>query len=244
MNGLTMYSANQQFGQDELVARHAPLIKRIAWHLITRLPPSVQLDDLMQVGMMGLLEASRNYDPDQGASFETFAGTRIRGAMLDEIRRTDWAPRSVRVKAREVAEAVRKIENQQGRDARSSEVAETLGISLDEYHCILQDTSTAHIFSADDPDVFGKAANEIASESSTEPLSHLQEENFKHTLAQSIAELPERERTVMLLHYDEDKKLNEIALLLGISHSRVCQIHGQALIRLRARIVVWVREGE
>lgn len=245
MNGLAMCVADQQFGQDDLVTHHAPLIKRIAYHLSTRLPPSVQADDLIQAGMIGLLEASRNYDPSQGASFETYAGIRIRGAMLDEVRRADWAPRSVRRKARQVAEAVRIVENQHGRDARSSEVAELLGISLDEYHRILHDTSNARIFSSDDPDMVGETtADEIAPDQRHEPLASQQDEDFRRTLAQSISDLPERERIVMSLYYDGEMKLHDIGSELGMSDSRVCQIHGQALIRLRARMMVWTHDGE
>src|SRR5210317_948817 len=138
MNGAAMYVTNPEIQQDDLVTKHAALVKRIAYHLMSRLPPSVQADDLIQAGMIGLLEASRNYDASQGASFQTYAGIRIRGAMLDEIRRTDWTPRSVHRKARQVAEAVRKIENEEGRDARDVEVASEMGLGLDEYHKILQ----------------------------------------------------------------------------------------------------------
>ncbi len=244
MNGLAMYVANQQLGQDDLVTRHAPLVKRIAYHLISRLPPSVQADDLIQAGMIGLLEASRNYDPTQGASFETYAGIRIRGSMLDEIRKTDWTPRSVHRKARQVAEAVREIENTHGRDARDNEVAESLGISLDEYHRILQDASGCRMFSFDDPDVVGDAADELASEQQDEPLTNLQNENFQRALAQSISGLPERERMVMSLYYDQEMNLREIGAVLGVSESRVCQIHGQALIRLRSRMVEWLSDDD
>ena len=132
MNGIAMYVETKGSEHDELVTCHAQLVKRIAYHLMSRLPPSVQADDLIQAGMIGLLEAARNFDKSQGASFETYAGIRIRGAMLDEIRRTDWTPRSVHRKARQVAEVVREIENEKGRDARNHEVAEAMGISLDE----------------------------------------------------------------------------------------------------------------
>ena len=124
MKEVATYAAQQRGDREELITRHAPLVKRIAYHLISRLPPSVQVEDLIQSGMVGLLEAARNYDPSQGASFETYAGIRIRGAMLDDIRKTDWAPRSVHRKARQVAEAVREIENAKGREARDEEVAE------------------------------------------------------------------------------------------------------------------------
>ncbi len=127
--------------QDALVEKHSSLVRRIAFHLITRLPPSVQVDDLIQAGMIGLLEASKNYAHGHGASFETFAGIRIRGAMLDEIRKSDWTPRSLHRKLRQIAEAIRHIETAESRDARDSEVAEKLGLSLDAYHQVLQDAS-------------------------------------------------------------------------------------------------------
>jgi RNA polymerase sigma factor for flagellar operon FliA len=240
MNGVAMYAATQDRDKDDLVTRHAPLVKRIAYHLMSRLPPSVQADDLIQAGMIGLLEASRNYDPSQGASFETYAGIRIRGAMLDEIRRTDWTPRSVHRKARQVAEAVREIENKKGRDARDAEVAEQLGIGLDEYHRILQDATGCRIFSFEDPGGMGEDQDLGGLEQPNEPLDHLQHEDFQKALAKAIAGLPERERLVMALYYDEELNLREIGEVLGVSESRVCQIHGQALIRLRARMTEWV----
>lgn len=244
MKGAAMYAATQDANQEDLVNRHAPLVKRIAYHLMSRLPPSVQADDLIQAGMIGLLEASRNYDPSQGASFETYAGIRIRGAMLDEIRRTDWTPRSVHRKARQVAEAVRAIENEKGRDARDNEVAERLGIDINDYHRILQDATGARVFSFEDPGGMSDE-QEVRGpnlEQPNQPLENLQDEDFQHTLAESIAGLPERERLVMALYYDEELNLREIGEVLGVSESRVCQIHGQALIRLRARMTEWVAE--
>ena len=242
MKGAAVYAANRDKSQDELVTRHAPLVKRIAYHLMSRLPPSVQADDLIQAGMIGLLEASRNYDPTQGASFETYAGIRIRGAMLDEIRRTDWTPRSVHRKARQVAEAVRVIENQKGRDARDNEVAALLGIGLDEYHKILQDATGCRVFSFEDPAALGGGEDDefTGIEAPNQPLENLQTEDFQHSLSEAIAGLPERERLVMALYYDEELNLREIGEVLGVSESRVCQIHGQALIRLRARMGEWI----
>ena len=151
MTSLATYSeTGKTNAQDDLVTRHASLVKRIAYHLMNRLPPTVQVEDLIQAGMIGLLEAGANYDASQGASFETYAGIRIRGAMLDEIRRSDWTPRSVHRKAREVARVMREIEHAEGRDARDVEVAEALDMSLEEYHQILADASGARIFSYDE----------------------------------------------------------------------------------------------
>lgn len=225
---------------NQLVVEHEPLVKRIAFHLMSRLPASVQADDLIQAGMIGLIEASRKFDPEQGASFETYAGIRIRGAMLDEIRRTDWTPRSVHRKAREVAEAVRRIENEKGRDARDVEVAEAMGLNLNEYHKILQDATGCRIFSFEDPGSIGEDGLAQSHRHPDQPLENLQNCDFKQGLAGAIKGLPERERLVMALYYDEELNLREIGEILGVSESRVCQIHGQALIRLRARMEEWL----
>ncbi len=225
------------------MVEHEQLVKRIAFHLMSRLPASVQADDLIQAGMIGLIEASRKFDPEQGASFETYAGIRIRGAMLDEIRRTDWTPRSVHRKARDVAEAVRKIENEKGRDARDVEVAEAMGLELDEYHKILQDATGCRIFSFEDPGTLGEDGfSSSYMEQPNQPLENLQNSDFKQGLATAIKGLPERERLVMALYYDEELNLREIGEILGVSESRVCQIHGQALIRLRARMEDWLTD--
>ena len=222
--------------QDQLVEEHASLVKRIAYHLISRLPSCVQVEDLIQAGMIGLLEAAKNYDATQGASFETYAGIRIRGSMLDEIRKGDWTPRSLHRKVREISQAMRQIETEQGRDARDSEVAERLGMTLDEYHHILQDASSHQIVSFED--IPSKDANIVDGFSAriSGPLESLQEDDLKETLAMAISSLPERERLVMSLYYDEELNLRETGEVLGVSESRVCQIHSQALIRLKAKI--------
>ena len=150
MSGVAMYTSVQAGGTDQRVMQHAPLVKRIAYHLMNRLPDSVQVDDLIQAGMLGLLEAIKNYDASQGASFDTYAGIRIRGSMLDEVRRSDWTPRSVHKKSRMVSDAIRTIENRTGREARDIDVAEYLGIPIDEYNHILQDSSSCHIFSVEE----------------------------------------------------------------------------------------------
>jgi len=227
---------------NDLVVENEQLVKRIAFHLMSRLPASVQADDLIQAGMIGLIEASRKFDPEQGASFETYAGIRIRGAMLDEIRRTDWTPRSVHRKARDVAEAVRKIENEKGRDARDIEVAAAMGLELEDYHKILQDATGCRIFSFEDPGSFGEDGFSQNTEQPNQPLENLQHSDFKQGLATAIKGLPERERLVMALYYDEELNLREIGEILGVSESRVCQIHGQALIRLRARMEDWLKD--
>ncbi len=236
MSGLAMYAAVQTAGYDDVVAQHAPLVKRIACHLINKLPASVQLEDLIQAGMIGLLEASRNYDETQGASFETYAGIRIRGSMLDEIRKNDWAPRSVHRKARMVAEAVREIEHEQGRDARDYEIAEALGLKLRDYHAILQDSSSNKILSFEDMGTGEDSMLDNMSDNAPGILDGLQHADLRRLVTEAIAGLPDRERLVMALYYDEELNLREIGAVMGVSESRVSQIHSQAVFRLQARM--------
>lgn len=252
MNTVAAYSEVQASNHDDLVTAHAALVKRIAYHLMNRLPPSVQVEDLIQAGMIGLIEAGRNYDAGQGASFETYAGIRIRGAMLDEIRRSDWTPRSVHRKARMVADAMREIENAEGRDARDIEVAESLDISLEDYHQILADSSSARIFSYEELNELGEVVPRESSGGNHRPRNQLNEgpllglekSRFKEALGDAIAGLPERERLVIALYYDEELNLREIGQVLGVSESRVCQIHSQAAIRLRSRLGDWLPESD
>jgi RNA polymerase sigma factor for flagellar operon FliA len=239
MSGVALYAEACLDSHDDVVIKHAPLVKRIAYHLMSRLPPSVQADDLIQSGMIGLLEAARNYDATQGASFETYAGIRIRGAMLDEIRKCDWAPRSLHRKVRQVAEVVREIEAAHSRDAKDSEVAEKLGITLAAYHQILQDASGHKVFSVEDLVAGAESVSEGMCESIAGPLEELERGEFKSGLSRAISGLPEREQLVMSLYYDEEMNLREIGAVLGVSESRVCQIHGQALLRLKARMSDW-----
>ena len=237
MSGVATYrSAQSAAHHEDMVEQHAPLVKRIACHLINRLPASVQLEDLIQAGMIGLLEASRNYDENQGASFETYAGIRIRGSMLDEIRKNDWAPRSVHRKARMVAEAVREIENEQGRDARDTEIAESLDMSLNDYYKILQDNSYHKVLSFEDMGTGDDSMLDNMSDGGPGILDGLQREDMQRIVTEAIASLPERERLVMALYYDEELNLREIGAVMGVSESRVSQIHSQAVIRLQARM--------
>ncbi|MEW5755715.1 MAG: RNA polymerase sigma factor FliA [Pseudomonadota bacterium] len=232
-----MYSSyNPAEDIDGFLKRHAPLVKRIAYHLAGRLPASVMVDDLIQAGMVGLLEASRMYDPKQGASFETYAGIRVRGAMLDELRRNDWAPKSVHKKARDLMEAMRAVENQTGRDAKDEEVAAHLGISLDEYYKILQDSSVSKVFSLDDLGVDNGAIEEGLSDKQLGPLEMLQAADKQRIVAQAIDRLPQREKLVVVLYYQTELNLREIGAVLDVSESRVSQLMTQALMRLKARL--------
>ena len=238
MNAHTMYATvqNEEKKQtaDELVLQHAPLVKRVAYHLKGRLPDSVQVDDLIQSGMLGLLEAAKNFDSTQGASFETYAGIRIRGAMLDEIRLGDWTPRSVHRKAREMNLAIKKIEDRKLGTASDSEIAKELGVSLEEFNQILRNASVSKIFSIDD----GEIDHDYNSSMSTkvQPETIYKREELAVALEGVIDDLPERERLVMSFYYEEQMNLREIGEVLGVSESRVSQIHGKALVTIRSRI--------
>ncbi len=234
-----MYTAAQKEERERLVHEHAGLVKRIAYHLISRLPPSVQVEDLIQAGTVGLLEAAKKYDAAQGASFDTYAGIRVRGAMLDEIRRSDWAPRSVHKNARQVTEAIRDVENRVGRSAKDAEVAENMGLSLEEYHQVVRDSTSYQVFSFEDVLSEGDEKTFWHGKSSG-PLDGFTRDEFKSALAQGIAGLPEKESLVLSLYYDEELNLKEIGEVLAVSESRVSQIHSQALARLKARLAEWI----
>lgn len=234
-----MYSDVGSIDFDALVQEQAPLVKRIAHHLLGRLPDSVQLDDLIQAGMIGLIEAARKYDGGKGASFETYAGIRIRGAMLDEIRRGDWAPRSVHRNSRKISEAIKEVELMKGRDADDQEVAEHLGMSVDEYHGHLKDSAGCRLFSFEEVLEKSEQGHEQIAGASPGPFPGIEKEAFRRALADSIKGLPEREQLVLALYYDEELNLKEIGAILGISESRVSQIHSQAAHRLRARLTDW-----
>jgi len=237
MNGHAMYAEVQAYGADNIVAQHAVLVKRIAFHLINRMPDSVQVDDLIQAGMLGLLEASSNFNANQGASFETFAGIRIRGAMLDEIRKLDWTPRSVHRKYRAVAEAIQTIKLRTGTDATDNDIAKELGISLSEYHQILIDSNSSRLFSMDALEEKGDYLTPSSSEKT--PFEVLSEKEYQHQLVDSISNLPKKEQLVMSLYYDEELNFREIGLVLEVSESRVCQIHAQAVLRIRSKMKDW-----
>jgi RNA polymerase sigma factor for flagellar operon FliA len=242
MSGVAMYTSVQTGGTDERVMQHAPLVKRIAYHLLNRLPDSVQVDDLIQAGMLGLLEAIKNYDASQGASFDTYAGIRIRGSMLDEVRRSDWTPRSVHKKSRMVSDAIRVIENKTGHEAKDTEVAEYLGIALDEYNHILQDSSSCRVFSVEELAEDGDHYLDVTLAQDEGLAEGLTRQSFEQALANAIKGLPERERLVISLYYDEELNLREIGEVLNVSESRVSQISTQAVLRLRSRLADWTRD--
>lgn len=235
-----MYSDVQKNNFDDLVREHGALVKRIAHHMMGRLPDSVQVDDLIQAGMIGLLEAARKYDGGKGASFETYAGIRIRGAMLDEIRKGDWAPRSVHRNTRRISDAIKQVESEKGRDAEDTEIAACLGVSQEEYHAILKDSAGCRLFSYEEAVEKSESGYDIFTESSPSPAGGIERDAFQKHLAEAISHLPEREKLVLALYYDEELNLKEIGSVLGVSESRVSQLHSQATARLRTRLGDWV----
>ncbi len=225
---------------NQLIEQHADLVKRIAHHMMGRMPASVSVEDLVQAGMIGLIDASKKFDPSKGASFETYAGIRIRGAMIDELRKGEWAPRSVHRNSRAIQQAIQTVENRTGRDAYDREVAKELGVELDEYHAMLQDTMATKLFSIDEmlaPDEH--IETDFVDLDYENPYEGMQKDSLKRHLAQAITQLPEREQLVLSLYYDEELNLKEIGKVLGVSESRVSQIHGQAAQRLRAHLKSW-----
>ena len=237
MDALAAYSKVSKQTQESLVKIHALLVKRIAHHLLGRLPQSVQLDDLIQAGMLGLLEAARNYDASKGASFETYAGIRIRGHMLDEVRRNDWVPRSVYRNSRKISEAVQHIEGRLGREAKDLEIAEELGLPLNEYHEMLQDSACSHLYGFDDLGVTDDVlTGQEGFSYSPEPHSTVLHDDLMNHLTQIIDNLPAKERLVLSLYYEQDLNLKEIGEVISVSESRVSQILSQATLRIRSRL--------
>lgn len=235
------YEQTRDVGISINVEDFAYLVKRIAQHLIARMPPSVQLEDLVQAGMVGLIEASQKFDGDKGASFETYAGIRIRGAMVDEMRRGDWVPRSVHRNARKITEAMTAVESRTGKDASDAEVAQELGVTLDEYHVMASDSASGRLFSYEETldDEESNAPQASVSEGLQGPAESTARQALKLALVEAINDLPERERLVLSLYYDEEMNLKEIGQVLGVSESRVSQIHSQAALRLKKKMAGW-----
>lgn len=231
----TMYTASGLSDKEQCLKEYAPLVKRIAHHLMLRLPSSVEVDDIIQAGMMGLLDAAGRYDELRGAQFETFAAQRIRGAMLDELRQADWMPRSLRRDMRRIEAAMSKLQQMLGKSPSESEVANELDMPLAEYQQMLFESRGAQLVyyedfhSEGDEDFFDR----YDFDSDADPLELLQDENFRGALIKAIENLPERERMLMGMHYEQEMNLREIGEVIGVSESRVCQLHSQAVARLR-----------
>ena len=233
-----MYNAAGQINKDQLVQRFAPLVKRIAYHLMARLPSSVQVDDLVQNGMMGLLDAINRFEAGMGAQFETYAAQRIRGAMLDGLRENDWLPRSLRRDFRRIEVAISQLEQEHGRAPSEQELATALGMTLADYQKMLQDARGHQLISFEDlvEDGDEDFLERHLTDHSCEPSKILEDESLRRLLVEGIEALPEREKLMMALYYEQDLNLREIGEVMGVTESRVCQLHTQVVARLRARI--------
>jgi RNA polymerase sigma factor for flagellar operon FliA len=233
-----MYNAAGQINKDQLIQRFAPLVKRIAYHLMSRLPSSVQVDDLVQNGMLGLLDAIDRFEAGLGAQFETYAAQRVRGAMLDGLRENDWLPRTLRRDFRRIEVAIARLEQQHGRQPSEQELASALDMPLAEYQKMLQDARGHQLVSFEDlvEESDDDYLERHLADHSSEPLRVLEDANLRQLLVDGIESLPEREKLMMALYYEQDLNLREIGEVMGVSESRVCQLHTQVVARLRARI--------
>ena len=238
-----MYTVKGTADKNHLLTEHMPLVKRLAHHMKAKLPPSVEVDDLVQAGMMGLLDAINRYEDNHGAQFETYAVLRIRGAMLDELRNSDWMPRSTRQNMRKVETAMNELQQRLGRPPSESEVAKSLKMSLADYQDLLSDGGGHQLvyyedFRGDDDD--GSFLDRYAVDDE-DPLRSLLDTDFRQAVIDAIDNLPPREKMLMGLYYEEELNLKEIGAVMGVSESRVSQLHTQAVARLRAarRAPLW-----
>jgi RNA polymerase sigma factor for flagellar operon FliA len=224
----------------EMLTKHATMVKKLAYQLKAKLPPSVELDDLIQAGMIGLLDAINRYEDTHGAQFETYAAQRIRGSMLDELRSADWVPRSVRKNMRDIESAIHQLEQQLGRAPSENEIAKKLEVPLQDYYETLGDCQGHQLVYYED---FHDEENggehfldRFLDDASSDPIKGLLEGDFRDALIESIEALPEREKILMGLYYEQELNLKEIGAVMNVSESRVCQLHSQAVARLRAHL--------
>lgn len=234
--------------EDELIAEHAPLVRRLALQLAGRLPANVELDDLMQAGMIGLLDAVRRYEVQQSAKFETYATTRIRGAMLDELRSQDWLSRGARSKAREIEAAVRAVQQRELRAASEQEIADELGVPLEDYFALLNDAGGVQLLHYEDlvANEGREALERVVADPDTDvaqhsdnPLNLLMSHSLRMAVVQAIDDLPEREKLLLSLQFEHDLNQKEIAAVMGVTEGRVSQLRTQAVSRIRA----WLKES-
>lgn len=227
---LSEYEVHARQPTDHLIRQHLALVKRIASQLAQKLPSHIEIDDLIQVGLIGLLKAVDDYQSDSGAVFSTYATIRIRGAMLDELRGRDWLPRSVQRDLGRVATAIERCEQRLGRPAGEKEIAHELGMSVEEYRKLAGELACARITQLDEAELPPGA---------DEPDDQFFDAAKREALVAAIDILPEKEGLMLSLYYTEGLNLREIGLVLGVSESRVSQIHGQAVARLRAKLSDW-----
>ncbi len=234
-----MYTAHGKSDKNELLKDHAPLVKKLAHQMKAKLPPSVEVDDLIQAGMIGLLDAVNRYEETHGAQFETYAVQRIRGAMLDELRSSDWMPRSMRQNMRKIEVAMNHLQQRLGRSPTESEVASQLKLSLSEYQDLLTDGGGHQlVYYEDFHDGDGNEhfLDRYCTDESNDPLKALMNTGFRQAVIDAILALPDREKILMGLYYEQEMNLKEIGAVMGVSESRVCQLHSQAVARMRATL--------
>jgi RNA polymerase sigma factor for flagellar operon FliA len=235
-----MYTAKGQLDHEALIRQYSPLVRRLAHHMMAKLPASVQVDDLIQVGLIGLSEALARFEASQGVLFETFATQRIRGAMIDELRENDWMSRSSRKSQREIEGAVQKLEHRLGRSPSESEIAAELGISLSDYQSLLTKVQGTQLVYLEDisggSDSEDSFLDRHAGDTDADPMEVLRDQRLRESLVAAIKTLPEREQHIMSMYYEHDMNLKEIAAVLGVTESRVCQLHSQSIARLRAKM--------
>lgn len=229
------YTAQGTISREALLREYLPAVRRQALALQVKLPTSVDLDDLIQAGTLGLLDAMGRFDPEAGVAFLPFASQRIRGAMIDELRSRDWLPRSVRRSARDVDSALHRLEQRQGRPPEEREVAAELGMSLEDYQSLLGDINNGFLLPYEEL-VAESGEPESGGNGPPTPFAALLDGEHRALLIEAIEALPEREKTLMALYYQEELNLKEIGAVLGVSESRVCQLHSQAVGRLRAKL--------
>jgi RNA polymerase sigma factor FliA len=236
-----MYTAKGTLDRDAQLRQYSPLVHRLAHHMIAKLPASVEIDDLIQVGMVGLTEALARFEPSQGVQFETFATQRIRGAMLDELREGDWMSRGSRKQQKDIEHAVQRLEQRLMRVPRESEIAQELGMSLDTYQEMLARVRGTQLVYLEDLGSHGGEEDSfldryLPADAQSGPEALLGDQRMRAALVEAIQKLPEREQYVMSMYYEHDMNLKEIAAVLGVTESRVCQLHSQSIARLRARL--------
>ena len=236
-----MYTAKGTLDRDAQLRKYSGLVHKLAHHMMAKLPASVEVDDLIQVGMIGLTEALARYEPSQGVQFETFASQRIRGAMLDELRDSDWMSRGSRKMQKDIEHAVQRLEQRLHRVPKESEIAEEMGMSLSDYQQALAKVRGTQLVYLED--MAGRGDEEdhfldryLPTDAQADPQTLLGDQRMRTALVGAINKLPEREQYVMSMYYEHDMNLKEIAAVLGVTESRVCQLHSQSIARLRARL--------
>lgn len=238
------YSPTGKLSPNEVIKQYTPLVKKIAHHMMLRLPSSVDVNDLIQEGLMGLHEASQRFDPIQGIQFETFVSQRVRGAMLDHLRSNDWASRSARKTQKEIKKAIQTLEHELGHNPKESEIAKKLNVNLPEYHELLASIQGTQIMYLEDltksdedsPTDYLDRHTSPNDASNETPLTILNDKEIRGALVSAIENLPLREQQIMNMYYVDDMNLKEIAKVLEVTESRVCQLHTQIITRLRAKL--------